>query len=128
MKTAHRIRMNPTLDQVEYLKRACGTRRFIYNWGREQWEKQYQAYKAEQETIAEAERTLKAPSALALKARFNAIREHAYPWTYDVTKCVVEGAFDEPPKGLRQLLCWQSSVPEIQEKGEVARVVLSLQR
>src|SRR6266851_7767362 len=91
MKTAHKIRMNPTPEQVEYLKRACGTRRFIYNWGREQWETQYLAYKAEQETVPEEQRVLKPPSALALKKQFHAIRETAYPWTYDVTKCVVEG-------------------------------------
>ena len=51
--------MNPTPEQVEYLKRACGTRRFIYNWGREQWEKQYQAYKQEQETVPEQAEPLK---------------------------------------------------------------------
>ena len=62
MKTAHKIRMNPTPEQVEYLKRACGTRRFIYNWGREQWEKQYQAYKAEQEIVPEEQRVLKPPN------------------------------------------------------------------
>ena len=38
---------------MEYLKRASGTRRFIYNWGREQWEAEYQAYKLEQETVPE---------------------------------------------------------------------------
>src|SRR5256885_1914494 len=95
MKTAHKIRMNPTPEQVEYLKRACGTRRFIYNWGREQWEAQYQAYKAEREIIPEKQHVLKPPHALALKKQFHAIREAAYPWTYDVTKCVVEGAFDD---------------------------------
>ena len=77
MKTAHKIRMNPTPEQVEYLKRACGTRRFIYNWGREQWEKQYQAYKLERETVPEEQRVLKPPSALALKKQFHAIRETA---------------------------------------------------
>src|SRR5258708_36682804 len=95
MKTAHRIRMNPTPEQVEYLKRACGTRRFIYNWGREQWEKQYQAYKLEQETVPEAERMLRPPNANALKAQFHAIREQENPWTYDVTKCSGEGAFSD---------------------------------
>ena len=75
MKTAHKIRMNPTPEQVEYLKRACGTRRFIYNWGREQWETQYLAYKAEQETVPEEHRVLKPPSALALKKQFHAIRD-----------------------------------------------------
>ena len=67
MKTAHKIRINPTPEQTEYLKRACGTRRCIYNWGREQWEKQYQAYKEEQETVPEQERKLKPPHALATK-------------------------------------------------------------
>ena len=70
------------------------TRRFIYNWGREQWEKQYHAYKQERETTPEQERVLKAPTALALKKQFNMIRHESYPWTGDVTKCVVEGAFD----------------------------------
>jgi putative transposase len=110
--------MHPTPEQVEYLKRACGTRRFIYNWGREQWEKQYQAYKAEQETIAEAERTLKAPSALALKARFNAIREHAYPWTYEVTKCVVEGAFDDLKKAYDNFFAGRAAYPKYKKKGK----------
>src|SRR5215467_15408622 len=118
MKTAHRIRMNPTPEQVEYLKRACGTRRFIYNWGREQWEKQYQAYKAEQETVPETSRTLKPPTALALKAQFNALREQEYPWTYDVTKCVVEGAFDDLKKAYDHFFAGRAAYPKYKKKGK----------
>jgi putative transposase len=118
MKTAHKIRINPTAEQVEYLKRACGTRRFIYNWGREQWEKQYQAYKAEQETFPEAERRLKVPNALALKAQFNAIREEAYPWTYDVTKCVVEGAFDDLKRAYDNFFAGRADYPKYKKKGK----------
>ena len=98
MKKAHKIRMNPTAEQVEYLKRACGTRRFVYNWGREHWEAAYQTYKAEQETMPEEQRKLQSPNAMALKSQFHALRERDYPWTYDVTKCVVEGAFDDLDK------------------------------
>ena len=118
MKTAHKIRMNPTPEQVEYLKRACGTRRFIYNWGREQWEKQYQAYKAEQETIPEQERVLKPPNALALKKQFNEIREQEYPWTYDVTKCVVEGAFDDLRKAYDNFFAGRANYPKYKKKGK----------
>lgn len=118
MKTAHKIRMNPTPEQVEYLKRACGTRRFIYNWGREQWEKQYQAYRVEQTSVPEAERKLKAPTALALKAQFNAIREEAYPWTYDVTKCVVEGAFDDLKKAYDNFFAGRAAYPKYKKKGK----------
>jgi len=118
MKTAHKIRMNPTPEQVEYLKRACGTRRFIYNWGREQWEKQYQAYKLEQETVPEEQRMLKPPNALALKAQFHSIREKAYPWTYDVTKCVVEGAFSDLGQAYANFFAGRANYPNYKKKGK----------
>jgi putative transposase len=110
--------MNPTPEQVEYLKRACGTRRFIYNWGREQWEKQYQAYKLEQETVPEAERMLRPPNANALKAQFHAIREQEYPWTYDVTKCVVEGAFSDLGQAYANFFAGRGNYPSYKKKGK----------
>src|SRR5579863_8451319 len=118
MKTAHKIRMNPTPEQVEYLKRACGTRRFIYNWGREQWEKQYQAYKLEQATVPEAERVLRPPTANALKAQFHAIRQQEYPWTYDVTKCVVEGAFSDMGQAYANFFAGRGNYPNYKKKGK----------
>jgi len=118
MKKAHKIRMNPTAEQVEYLKRACGTRRFVYNWGREHWEAEYQAYKAEQETIPEAERKLTSPNAMALKSQFHAIRERDYPWTYDVTKCVVEGAFDDLDKAYANFFAGRAEYPKYKKKGK----------
>ena len=118
MIKAHRIRMNPTPEQVEYLKRACGTRRFIYNWGREQWEKQYQAYKLEQETAPEEYRVLMPPNALALKKQFHAIRKQQYPWTYDVTKCVVEGAFDDLGRAYSNFFTGRAAYPKYKKKGK----------
>src|SRR5215469_13801099 len=118
MKTAHKIRMNPTAEQIDYLKRACGTRRFIYNWGREHWEAEYQAYKLEQETVPEAERTLKPPNAMGLKRQFNAIRQTAYPWTYEVTKCVVEGAFDDLEKAYANFFAGRAAYPQYKKKGK----------
>ena len=29
---SHRIRLNPTPEQVTYFRKACGTARFVYNW------------------------------------------------------------------------------------------------
>ena len=118
MKTAHKIRMNPTPEQIEYLKRACGMRRFIYNWGREQWEKQYQAYKQEQESVSEDQWVLKPPNALALKKHFNEIREQAYSWTYEVAKCVVEGAFDDLKNAYDNFFAGRSNYPQYKKKGK----------
>jgi putative transposase len=80
MLLAHKIRLNPTPEQEQYFRKASGTARFVYNWG-----------------LAEVKRALsedrKPDSALELKARFNAIKRATFPWVYEVTKCVVEGAF-----------------------------------
>ena len=115
--TAHKIRLNPTPEQADYLRRAAGSRRFIYNWGLEQWQKQYTAYKAERETVPEAERKLKPPTALDLKKQFNAIREAQFPWTYEVTKCVVEGAFDDLGNAYRNFFAKRANYPRWKKKG-----------
>src|SRR5215469_15760415 len=118
MKTAHKIRINPTPEQTEYLKRACGTRRFIYNWGREQWEKQYQAYKLEQKTAPEEQRVLTPPNAFALKKQFHQLREQVYAWTYQVTKCVVEGAFDDLKSAYDNFFAGRADYPKYKKKGK----------
>jgi putative transposase len=59
---AHKIRLNPTPEQEKYLRQAAGTRRFVYNWGLAEWNKQYKEYK-------EGKREKK-PTALALKKQF----------------------------------------------------------
>ncbi|MDZ4765860.1 MAG: transposase [Chloroflexota bacterium] len=79
MIRSHRIRLHPTPEQAIYFAKAAGTRRFVFNWGLAEWKRQYDAGEK--------------PSALALKKQFNAIREAEFPWSYEVTKCVIEGAF-----------------------------------
>ena len=80
MLRAHKIRLNPTPEQQAYFRKAAGTARFVYNWG-----------------LAEVKRALdhgRTPDRTHdLKTRFNAIKGEQFPWVYQVTKCVVEGAF-----------------------------------
>ncbi len=79
MIKAHKIRLHPTPEQANYFARAAGTARFVYNWSLAEWKRQHEAgHKI---------------SALALKKQFNALRKEQFPWTYDVTKSVIEGAF-----------------------------------
>src|SRR5712691_10959144 len=79
MIKAHVIRLHPTVEQAGYFARAAGTARFIFNWALAEWKRQYEAGGK--------------PSAYALKKQFNAVRREQFPWSYEVTKCVVEGAF-----------------------------------
>src|SRR5713101_5694932 len=79
MIRAHKIRLHPTPEQAIYFAKAAGTARFVFNWARAEWQRQYEDGGK--------------PSALKLKKQFNAIRRKQFPWTYDVTKCAIEGAF-----------------------------------
>jgi putative transposase len=79
MIKAHKIRLNPTLEQAHYFVRAAGTARFVFNWVLAEWKARYEAGEK--------------PSSLSLKKQFNAIRREQFPWSYVVTKCAIEGAF-----------------------------------
>ncbi len=79
MIKAHKIRLNPTPEQANYFARAAGTARFTFNWAVAEWKRQYEAGEK--------------PSALKLRTQFHALRREQLPWTYNVTKCAIEGAF-----------------------------------
>ena len=79
MIKAHKIRLHPTPEQANYFARAAGTSRFVFNWALAEWKTQYEAGGK--------------PSPLALKKQFNALRKEQFPWSYEVTKCAIEGAF-----------------------------------
>ncbi len=79
MIKAHKIRLHPTTEQGTYFAKAAGTARFCFNWAVAEWKRQYEAGEK--------------PSALKLRKQFHAIRREQFPWSYDVTKCAIEGAF-----------------------------------
>lgn len=107
---AHKIRLNPTPEQEDYLRRAAGTRRFVYNWGLTEWKKQYQEY---QEGTRE-----KKPTANALKKHFQAIRAQEFPWTFAVTKCVIEGAFADLGDAFSRFFRGQNDYPTFKKKNK----------
>lgn len=85
MIKSHRIRLHPTPEQRQYFVQAAGIRRFVYNWALAEYQRQYAAYKDGKQA--------QPPSVMDLKQQFNAIREQQFPWTYHVSKSVIEGAF-----------------------------------
>jgi IS605 OrfB family transposase len=88
MIKAHKIRLHPTPEQAQYFAKAAGTARFTFNWALAEWKQQYE--------------TGGKPSALSLKKQFHAIRKEQFPWTYDVSKSVVEGAFMDLACGFKK--------------------------
>ncbi len=81
MIRAHKIRLNPTTEQEEYLRRACGVSRFVYNWALAEWQYQYDLGGN--------------PSASELKRYFNAIKREAYPFVMDVLRDASNDGFEK---------------------------------
>lgn len=81
MLRAHKIRLNPTIEQGEYLRRACGVSRFAFNWGVAEWRRQYEAGEK--------------PSAMGLKKQFNAIKREQYPFVLDVLRDASNDGFEK---------------------------------
>jgi putative transposase len=72
MILAHRIALDPTVEQSIALSRTCGVARFTWNWALAEWNRQYDA-------------GLK-PSAQKLKQQWNRIKREQFPWVYDSPK------------------------------------------
>lgn len=106
---AHKIRLYPNDKQSSHLVRACGIKRFVYNWGLEERSRLY----SEGVKI----------SGFGLKKKFNALKHKEYPFVTTVSKCVADNAlidldrsfanfFREHKKGSRKVY------PRFKKKGE----------
>jgi putative transposase len=80
MIRAHKIRLNPTPEQEIYLKKACGTARFAFNWGLSRWKEA-------------KEQRIENYGPMAIKKEFNTIKRELFPWTLEVTKNATEDGF-----------------------------------
>ena len=100
---SHKIRLVPTNSQEDYFRRACGVARFTYNWALDEWKKQYDAGKK--------------PNALALKKQFNAIKPHAFPWIYEVTKYASQQPFFFLQNAFQRFFKKQARYPQFKRKG-----------
>lgn len=76
---SHKIRLNPTEEQIIYFKKACGVVRFAYNWGLAEWTRRYEVN----------EKT----SAMQLKKEFNAIKGIKFPFCGEVSGRCTEYGF-----------------------------------
>lgn len=78
---SHKIRIYPNDKQASHLVRACGIKRFVYNWGLAECKRLYQdGVKI---------------SGYELKKQFNAIKKSSYDFVTEVSKCVADSALSD---------------------------------
>ena len=81
MILAHKIRLKPNQEGKRYFAKACGTARFVFNWGLARWKELFEAGQP--------------VNKFSLEKEFNGIKRDQYPWVVEVTKCAPERAFDD---------------------------------
>jgi putative transposase len=101
---AHKICLNPTLEQEIYFRKAAGTKRFVYNWALDCW-KQMKALGIEKYGM------------MAAKRDFNSIKRDHHPWVMDVAKDVAEGAFADLGAALKNYFDWKQGKRRGQKVG-----------
>jgi len=75
---SHKIRLYPNNVQQSYFLRACGIKRFVYNWGL--------AKRIELYTLGEK------TSGYDTKKLFNSLKRSKYPFVMEVSKCISDNA------------------------------------
>ena len=105
MSIAHKIQLSPTRKQVAYFKQACGTARFVYNWGLAEWNRQYEAGEK--------------PNGLKLKKEFNAIKYQQFPWLEGVHRDAHARPFDQLQKAFVNFFRKTGRKPRFKKKGKV---------
>jgi putative transposase len=109
MLIAHRIALDPNNVQASYLAKAAGVARFAYNWALAEWQKQYEAHKANP--------ALPKPSQAALRRQLNAIKREQFPWMLDVTKCAPQMAIIQLGQAFANFFAGRSRFPQFRKKG-----------
>lgn len=83
MNLSHRIKLDPTIEQIKYFVKACGTARLVWNWALVEWQEQYKQGGK--------------PNTNELARYFNSIKHIKYPWIKDIHR----SAHSRPFKNLK---------------------------
>lgn len=101
MILAHKIRIYPNEEQKKIIDKSCKVQGFIYNWGLKTWQEQY--------------KNGEKPTAIKLKKLFNSIKEKEFSFVLEVTKCCVEGAFQNLDRAFKNFFNKTSKYPKFKK-------------
>lgn len=109
MMRAHKIALDPNNVQKTYFRKAAGTARFAYNWALDQWQQQFDAWKADP--------TLPKPTEAALRRQLNALKRDAFPWMLEVTKNAPQMAVIHLGQAFKNFFAGTAEYPTFKKKG-----------
>jgi putative transposase len=101
---SHRIALDATRKQRSYFACAVGAARFVWNWAKAEWERQYTDGKK--------------PTGTLLKAQFNAIKYDLYPWLKDIHRDAHSQPFANLHKAFSAFFNGTTARPKFKKKGK----------
>jgi putative transposase len=102
---SHKIRIYPTAEQEDYFKRACGVKRFAYNWALDQSKKHY-------------EETGESLSGYDLCNKLNSIKKEEFPWMREVTKWAPQKAVIQLGDAFKNFYAKRARFPKFKKRGK----------
>ena len=105
----HKIELDLNNKQTTYMLKACGTCRFAYNWGLNNWSKMYSEYKEDN--------SKQKPNARLLRKILNSIKKKQYPWMKDVSKFATQSAFEDLEIAFKNFFEKRAKYPKFHKKG-----------
>jgi len=109
MIVAHKIALDLNNAQATYFARAAGTARFAYNWALAEWQRQYEAWKQDN--------NLPKPSQAALRRQLNAAKRERFPWMLEVTKNAPQMAIIQLGEAFKNFFAGRAKYPKFRKKG-----------
>jgi putative transposase len=104
MIRAHRIALDPTVEQQVAFAKACSVARFSWNWALAEWKRQYAAGEK--------------PSATKLQKQWNALKEEKFPWVYESPKDANQRPFANLDKAFSKFFKKTAKYPRFKKKGK----------
>jgi len=108
MLIAHKIALDPNNVQATYFARAAGTARFAYNWALAEWQRQYEA--------SRADASLPKPSQMSLRRQLNGIKAEQFPWMLEVTKNAPQMAIIQLGAAFKNFFAGRAKYPKFRKK------------
>jgi putative transposase len=104
MILAHKIELDPTVEQSIALARAAGCSRFTWNWALAEWDRQY--------------KNGEKPTANKLKKLFNRIKHREFPWIGESPKDANQQPFSNLGTAFQRYFKKKARRPRFKKKGQ----------
>ena len=128
---AHRIQLQPNNTQSEYFRRACGVKRFAWNWALHAWDRQFRERSPaiiddfgsivgyEKRTVVDGfGNTIQKCNAQSLKKEFSALIDTQWPWMRITTSYAYQRVFPELEQAYQRFFKGLAEKPRSKAKGK----------